>query len=132
MGGHAKMQVSGDLLDVRDRIESWRRKKSGKPMPEKLWQDVVPFARTLGVAKVARALGLGFYGLRDRVNETPVIPIEVPSTFVDLGAIQDMGMEGGVSEIEILGRDGSRLRMRAAPGTPLDAASVVASFLGWR
>jgi hypothetical protein len=132
MGGHAKVEVAGELLELRSRIEAWRRKKSGKPMPEGLWLEVVPFAQSLGVAKVARALGLGFYGVRDRVNQPQAAPAEVPATFVDLGAVQDLGLGGEASEIEILGRDGSRLRMRVAPGTALDPGSIVASFMGWR
>lgn len=132
MGGHAKVQVTGELLELRKRIEAWRQKKSGNLMPEDLWEQAIPFGQAMGVARVARALGLGFYGLRDRVNQATALPVQAPSAFVDLGAVQDLGLGGGASEIEILGRDGSRLRMRVAPSGTLDAASVVASFMGWR
>jgi hypothetical protein len=65
------MQQLAHLAEIdglKVKIERWRqgRPKSGS-MPEELWQEASAAAKRLGTGRVARALGLGYEGLKQRV-----------------------------------------------------------------
>lgn len=121
-------------MSLRGRIEAWRRQRAELRMPEEIWQAAVVLARRVGVSRAAKDLGLGFYGLRDRVQADAPGCDEVLPAFVELGAVQDLGWAApvGSAEIEASGSDGRRLRMTIAAGHGLDVASVIAAFLGAR
>lgn len=52
-------QAEAQLAHVRAAVAQWRRSRSRlSPMPEALWSEASAAARLLGVAPVARALGL--------------------------------------------------------------------------
>jgi hypothetical protein len=65
------MQQLAHLAEIdglKVKIERWRqgRPKSGS-MPKELWQEASAAAKRLGTGRVARALGLGYEGLKQRV-----------------------------------------------------------------
>lgn len=108
-------------------VQSWRdtRAKVG-PMPADLWQRAMSLAAKHGICRVARAIGVDYSALRERleVREVPSAEpafLEIPATMVLAGT------ETGEAQVEIARCDGSRLRMR---GPALDAAAIVAAFMG--
>lgn len=57
------------IESVRQRFERWRRnRKQRSPIPEELWASAADLARRYGLAKTARALGLDYYSLKDRIE----------------------------------------------------------------
>src|ERR1700738_537150 len=53
---------------LRGRIEGWRQSRpKSRPMPEELWQEASAAAKRLGTGRVARALGLSYEALKQRV-----------------------------------------------------------------
>ena len=52
------------LEDVRERLESWRRTRTTRGIPEVLWRSAVRLARRAGVYAVARGLGLNYDSLK--------------------------------------------------------------------
>ena len=54
---------------VRRRFEFWRRTRQGRArIPERLWASAVKLAATYGLCRTARALGLDYNALKQRVG----------------------------------------------------------------
>jgi len=121
------LPVEADRLKAA--VQSWResRNKVG-PMPADLWQRAMGLAAKHGVCRIARAIGVDYSALRERmeVREVPTREaafLEIPATLV-LG-----GVEAGEVQVDIALADGSQLRMR---GRGLDTAAIVSAFVGRR
>jgi hypothetical protein len=57
-----------EIDGLRGRIAGWRQTRpKSRPMPEELWQEASAAAKTLGTGRVARALGLSYEALKQRV-----------------------------------------------------------------
>jgi hypothetical protein len=85
-------------------------------MPEPLWEAAVDLARTHGVNPVARALGLDFYGLKDRLQRSGNPVPRRQQTFVEV-AVEGAGPVGSVSPmivVEMVRADGGRMRVELA------------------
>jgi hypothetical protein len=130
---------------LRQRVEKWRQSKQGQfsLTPVELWDAAVPLAVKYGVCRIARAVGLDYGGLRKRVagateNPSPAQPI----TFLELPASGMMRAEKSAPEphpapipesglqIDISRPDGARMRISLRPGIDMDAAGIVAAFVG--
>ena len=61
------------LSELRDRFESWRKKKENRtdPIPEALWVSAVSLARKYGLNDVTKVLRLERYSLKKRVENLP-------------------------------------------------------------
>ena len=59
------------LSEAQSQFEQWRAsRKRGTRIPEGLWRAAVEAAREHGVSKAAQALGLDYYGLKQRLEST--------------------------------------------------------------
>ncbi len=69
MGQTVRSRLPAAVEAARARIAAWRKQRGHRrvPMPEPLWETAARWAGTHGIAAVARALGLDFYGLKRRV-----------------------------------------------------------------
>lgn len=62
-------EVPADLESTRRRFEQWRQTRGGrKQIPESLWSAAVKMARRHGTCRTAKALRLGYYSLKERVE----------------------------------------------------------------
>lgn len=108
---------------VRQRLERWRRtRKKRTRIPEQLWQESVEVARSYGVNQTARALGLGYYGLKQRLDAgfagTAVEQAPVAS-FVELvGASSAVDPECLV-EVESASGTKMRIHLKGSPDVAL-------------
>jgi hypothetical protein len=95
----------------------------------------VALARIYGVCQIARAVGLDYKALRTRVAKAPEKPGLVKPTFLELPATLATehvpALLPGTS-IEITSPDGSRMRISLEAGRGVEAAGIVAAFLGSR
>lgn len=125
-------RLSRQLQDLRWRIEQWRatRQKLG-PMPAALWEEATSLARRHGVSPVARALGVGYEALRERVQagDTGARSTPTSSGFVEVSAASLMAPSTGAI-IELVSGSGARLTIKLPDRNALDLAAVVESF--WR
>jgi hypothetical protein len=66
-------QRPDDSLDqARRRLEQWRKTRSrGQRIPTSLWAAAVDAAREHGVSRASKALKLGYYDLKGRLESTP-------------------------------------------------------------
>ena len=137
-----------DLNLLRERIRAWRSTRHRpNPMPGDIWDHAVVLAREFGVCKVARAVGLDYTALRKKVaiaKELPglVLPtfVELPGTLfaeeapgVPLSEIPPAAQCGGAGAmIDIATPDGVRIRIQLEAGRGMEAAGIVAAFMGGR
>jgi hypothetical protein len=130
-----------ELESLRRRIEEWRNSRPrSKAMPEGLWQEACAGARKLGAGRVARALGLNYAHLKERLRsprearigapKRSGLPQVVTPQFLDLGRVADLGPPRGTEPmvVELVAPDGARLTIRTSDAS----ASVLAMINAFR
>jgi len=130
------------LKQLHQRIEQWRltRTQHG-PMPGEHWEEATWLARSLGVSPVARALGLGYRSLQQRVRSgSGVKAVAAPASasgFVEIHRTPLLGVPAAGSSqsgalLEVVAGDGARLTIRLPAHLALDVEGLVAAFRGSR
>ena len=121
-------------------ILAWRETRARVgPMPAPLWKRAVRLATVHGACSVAKAIGVDYCGLRGQMEALPAGTadpafLEIPAAVMlaaSAGVADDLAADWRPSEtqVELFRTDGSQLRMR---GPALDAAAIVAAFMGRR
>lgn len=127
-------ELPAELEIVRQRFERWRRThRSRSRIPESLWLAAARAAGTYGVHRVAKALRLSYYSLKERVEQQAPEPAKGSSgaAFVELAPLVDQGL-GAAPRceciVELEDGDGAKMRvhLRGVP-TP-DLAALCRSF----
>ncbi len=116
---------SGGVAELGGRLESWRRERERRRMPEELWRAVAKLAESEGVSAVARAPGLNYRNPKRRLGakEGPAGQrVGAQPLFVELGRAAVSVEMRCVVEIE----DGCGLRMaiRLEGQAPTDVAAL--------
>lgn len=128
------MEVMGKdcvMMDLRKQIEKWRSSKSRqKRMPEELWGMAVDLARRHGVGRVSKELGLGYVGLKSRIEACP-IEIQkgtkpIGGGFVELPIVARCGQ----MRVEVNRPDGCLLRIELGSDFGADVVQIMRAFLG--
>jgi hypothetical protein len=136
-----KLPNLSEIDGLKVKIERWRqgRPKSGS-MPEELWQEASAAAKRLGTNRVARALGLGYEGLKQRVLSKKVGGRRDKGSgdlgaqeaqFIELPGFPVLGSAAGSREgmvVELVAADGMRLTIR----TQQASAAVVEMISAFR
>lgn len=102
-------------------------------MPEELWDSAVELARRYGACQISRGVGVDYKTLRLRLAKVVGKPSVVKPTFVQLPATLDQvpPLTSPVgATIELSRPDGSRMRIHLEAGRGMEAAGIVAAFLG--
>ena len=136
-----QLPILAEIDGLKVKIERWRqaRPKSGS-MPEELWQEAGAAAKRLGTNRVARALGLGYEGLKQRVlskkkggprGKEPGEVLAQAAQFIELPGFPMPGSaavnrDGMV--VELVATDGTRLTIR----TQQASAAVVEMISAFR
>lgn len=116
---------------VRRRFEEWRRapRSSGRRrIPEPLWRSAVTVAMQHGTFRTARALGLNYQTLKDRVEATAQRREGVGAAFVELVPPTFAG--GPECIVELEDGEGAKMRIQLKGAEPPDLAVLARSF--WR
>ena len=129
MGKRSSGPLPVEADQLKAAIQSWResRTKVG-PMPADLWQRAMGLAAKHGACRIARAIGVDYSALRERMEVREVPPpgaafLEIPAAMVLAG------VEAGEAQVDIALADGSQLRMR---GRGLDTAAIISAFMDRR
>ena len=131
MSKHRKPPSAELLAPLRRQIQEWRAGRTGPgPMPDEIWASAVALAKEYGVCPIAHALPVDYTALRKRV-ERPVGGGLVKPTFLQLPSTM-AAVAAPATTIEISARDGSRMLIHLEAGHSMDAAGLVAAFLGSR
>jgi hypothetical protein len=117
------------LEDVRERLESWRRTRTTRGIPEVLWRSAVRLARRAGVYAVARGLGLNYDSLKQRVDAAAGSGDGSgrPPAFIEIDT-GGGGFAGGGLTVELSDPSGRRLTIRAQERGSVDLAALLEAF----
>lgn len=133
--------ISAEQLGIeglRDRIEGWRQSSpKSRNMPEELWKEASAAAKRLGACRVARALGVKYETLKQRVlangaagfgGEATVLPSG--THFIELTGLSGLSHTAAdEAVVELAAADGARLTIRLK-GAGLDVVALVSAFRG--
>jgi hypothetical protein len=128
-----------EIAGLHGRIEAWRQMRpKSRPMPEELWREASAAAKRLGAGRVARALGLKYETLKQRVisgdpSGGGVGPKKAPgkTEFVELCEFPVPRLSAGRDEmvVEIVAADGTRLTIRVKGASP-NISALIEAFRG--
>jgi hypothetical protein len=133
--GRSRVVDPVGIEELRNRIEVWRAMKASpvERMPEGLWGEAAALAGRLGISVVSRALGVGYAGLRQRLDESEALHSEVSAQgadFLDLGAWSGLGAAGcGQIRVVVERVDGSRLRLDVTEGAAHEVVDLLRAFM---
>jgi hypothetical protein len=136
MGRRSGAGAARSVAAVGRRIEHWRRVRVKRsPMPEDLWQAATELAQVHGTSAVARELGLGYDGLRDRVEggmakrAKPAVPTK---GFVEVDGAGLLGVGRSPGTVVELwdGDNRAKLLIRLGEREGLDVVGLAEAF--WR
>lgn len=65
-------------------LESWRKQRSGRRIPETLWARATRLARRYGVSRTAKALGLDYVGLKSRAGQSVAREPQARPAFIEV------------------------------------------------
>ena len=122
------------VKELRGRIEQWRTREGRSRMPEPLWDGAVAFARAHGVYRISQALRVSYDSLKTRLTRAPTAEARgqrsaVGADFVELAAGAPlMGPSATGTVVEVVERNGTKLTISLAAGTPLDVAALMKGF----
>ena len=129
MNARRTRDLPADLENTRRRLEQWRqRHQAPTPLPESLWAQAVKLAGRYGVSRTARALGVGYYSLKDRVEKATVSaatgsPTRSEATFLELAVSPPSGAGECILEWEDAGGGKMRLHLKGVAAPDLVALS---------
>jgi hypothetical protein len=120
-----------EVEPLRCQFEAWRRtRKQGERIPESLWEAAAKLAGAFGIGRVARALGVGYYALKERAPEggPPSRSGPQAATFLELSLPTPRPANDYLVELEE-GR-GAKVTLRLAPGSAREVVALAQAF--WR
>ena len=102
------------LEALRRRFKQWRRtRKIGSRIPEPLWSAAVKVAETHGIHPTAKALGVDYYSLKERLEKKSVSRSRASSAkgaaFVELATPAQMAVQECILELEDV--EGAKMRI---------------------
>ena len=121
--------LGADLEAVRQRFERWRQtRKEGSRIPDTLWTAAVKMVGRYGMHRTAKALRLGYYSLKERIEQqasaAPDLPERAATTFLEVAAPAAVPVASGECTVELENVAGMKMRVRLKGSTWADWAAV--------
>ena len=103
---------------------------ASRPMPAALWTAATALARAHGAYRVARAVGVGYPSLRDRLGAGAGHRRPPAEAFVaiDTAALFAPPSATARGEVELSDASGVTMVIRLGAGESVDVAAVLAAF----
>jgi hypothetical protein len=120
-----------EVEPLRCQFEAWRQtRKHGESIPESLWEAAAKLAVAFGVGRVSRALGVGYYALKERAQDGCQLSRSghQPAAFIELPLPTPTARIDYLVELED-GR-GAKMTLRLAPGSGSEVLALAQAF--WR
>jgi hypothetical protein len=120
-----------EVEPLRCQLEAWRQaRKHGEHIPESLWEAAAKLAGAFGVGRVSRALGVGYYALKERAQDGGQLSRSghQAAAFIELPLPTPIPRSDHLVELED-GR-GAKMTLRLAPGSGSEVLALAQAF--WR
>ena len=132
-----RQELPVPLQGVRRRFERWRQSRTpGTRIPDSLWEAAAKMARSYGVNRTAKALGLDYYSLKERA-EAPTAQGDSSSSEASADGVATFWelpppAVSSTSEclLELEDADGAKMRVHLKGVPAPDLAALCRSF--WR
>jgi len=128
---HSMCQTS-TLEAVKQQFNTWRKNKTCKRTPKKLWQAAVDLHKVEGLSihRISKALHLNYNDFKKQIadNNVPVIKNDQSLAFIELDYAQPAFISECIVEME--NTTGSKMRMSFKGNTDFDLLAFGKSF--WR
>ncbi len=127
MGREVSQTVAPALEELQRQFAAWRSSgRTGRRIPEELWNSATELAREIGLNPVVRALHLDYTRLKRRVtgrvvSKTQASPTTTGPSFVELAV--DAVSRRPECVVEFEGRHG-KITIRLAEHNPVDIVSL--------
>ena len=126
MSTSKRIQLPKDLERGRSQFQAWRAtRQSGSRIPQTLWALAVRLAKTHGVSRTASALGLAYYTLKERAEQTAEQLQSSGPAFVELPSSLVVGKQGS---FELDNGAGARIRVQLVGYDAADVVALVRNF----
>jgi len=119
-------RLPAQLTKGAQRFDRWRSQRTTRRIPEDLWALATNLGARHGVSRTARALHVGYEGLKRRVEaaEVPATTKE-PASFVEIQTASAPSEPEGRLEVEFLKTTGERMSIHlSAPGSLVELARL--------
>jgi len=119
-------QLPQDLARGRSQFQTWRAtRQTGSRIPQTLWALAVRLVKTHGVSRTASALGLDYYGLKKRAEQTADQPQSSGPAFIELPSPVVVRKQG---LFELDNGAGARIRVQLVGYDAADVVALVRNF----
>jgi hypothetical protein len=119
------------LTQLRGHIERWRCTRAKRsPMPAELWTAATELAREFGAYRVARAAGVGYQSLRDRLGDNAEKGRPCGDAFVEIDTAALFASPPATvrGEVELSDASGMKVVIRLGAGESVDVAGLLGAF----
>ena len=125
MGTGGRNELPQDLVRARSRFQAWRGRRTGRRIPQHLWDLAVRLVCRHGVSRTAAALGLDYYSLKKRAESGAKEPGPSTTAFVELPPPVVLTRQ---CQFELDNGVGATLRLHLVGYDAADVASLARSF----
>jgi len=127
--GRARKSLPLALARAQDRFEEWRRSRTGRRIPGKLWVAAARLAARHGVQRTATALRLNSAVLKSHMTVDPVLAAGTSVTPEAPQFVELLGSPGEQGSAELTDGQGARMRVEWRGAMP-DLAALSRGFFG--
>ena len=125
------MGADKDFVHVRAQLQRWREEgRPGRKVPEGIWKQAVKLARKHGVSKASTQIGVGYCGLRRRVEgdrRAVTASEESKGSFIEVSGVGGL-FSSPECLIELENRAGERLRVALSGAGTAEAGAVITAL----
>jgi len=125
MGAGRRGELPQDLARARSRFQAWRERRTGRRIPQHLWDLAVRLVNRHGVSRTAAAFGLDYYSLKKRFESAVREPASSRPAFVELPAPVVLNRQ---CQFELDNGTGATLRVHLVGYDAADVATLARSF----
>jgi hypothetical protein len=125
-----KFSESDQAIQLKNKIENWRKNKTSKEMPEAFWIEAVSQSKIYNPSAIAKFLNIGHADLIKRMPQYKPKKYKVKKTFshgfVELSSLPEVKIAPAM-EVHLMNREGQSAIIRHS-GSSTDWENV---FAGW-
>jgi hypothetical protein len=129
MDATGRGRLPSDLSRAQARFEAWRRQRQvGARIPQPLWALAARLVSRYGVSRTSSALGLDYYGLKKRAEESANPPPSGGPAFIELRSPVPSVMAAKQCRFELANGAGATMRVELTSYDTADVEAMARTF----